>query len=51
MRGKVKCNACKYVFEIGEANFNFDLSPTSSGKSEMRCPKCKSDDIVPIYGK
>jgi len=38
-------------FESGEANFNFDLSPSSSGKSEMRCPKCKSDDIVSIYGK
>ncbi len=51
MRGKVSCRKCGYIFEIGEANFNFDLSPSSSGKSEMTCPKCKSDDIVPVYGK
>ncbi len=51
MRGKVKCNSCGHVFEIGEANFNFDLSPSSTGKSEMRCPKCKGDDIVPVYPK
>jgi DNA-directed RNA polymerase subunit RPC12/RpoP len=49
MRGKVRCEACGYKFEIGEANFNFDLS--GKAKSEMRCPRCKSDNIVPLYGK
>ncbi|MEX2683441.1 MAG: hypothetical protein Q6373_017830 [Candidatus Sigynarchaeota archaeon] len=51
MRGKVKCASCGHVFEIGEAHFNFDLSSSSNGKSEMRCPKCKGDDIVPVYTK
>lgn len=51
MRGKVKCESCGTVFEIGDAHFNFDLSSSSKGTSEMRCPKCKSNDIVPVYGK
>jgi hypothetical protein len=34
-----------------EADFNFDLSGPGKIKSEMRCPKCKRDNIMPLYGK
>nr|MDO8111494.1 hypothetical protein [Candidatus Sigynarchaeota archaeon] len=51
MRGKVKCASCGHVFEIGEANFSFDLSPGTTKKSEMRCPRCKGDKIDPYYPK
>ena len=48
MRGRVRCGACGLVFDIKDSDFTFDLS--SRKKSEMRCPKCKSDNIVPYFG-
>ncbi|HME56101.1 MAG TPA: hypothetical protein VKM55_28115 [Candidatus Lokiarchaeia archaeon] len=49
MRGRVQCGNCGFVFDIKDSDFLFDIS--SRKNSEMRCPKCKSDNIEPYFAK